>query len=180
MYKRKEVKILADKTKTIKNASDKEINDLLTRLRKELDLQSIIRNLKRNSEPRNHYESYEDHERQLAVSTDVPIKDLYHYGVLGMKWGVRRYQPYAKGEKHKGKFLGKKRSKTDISTLSDAELRQRLNRLQMEKQYSQLTRKEISTGKKFVKDVVGTAAKTTAVAYTSKAIVGVVKKAMKK
>lgn len=33
--------------------------------------------------------------------------ELYHYGVLGMKWGVRRYQPYTKG-KH-GTFLGQDR-----------------------------------------------------------------------
>lgn len=37
------------------------------------------------------------------------IKDdkLEHYGVLGMRWGIRRYQPYPKG-KH-GKFLGQSR-----------------------------------------------------------------------
>lgn len=33
--------------------------------------------------------------------------DLYHHGIIGMRWGVRRYQPYPKGHTGDGKFIGK-------------------------------------------------------------------------
>ena len=41
--------------------------------------------------------------------------ELKHYGILGMRWGIRRYQPYPKGKGHKGKFVGKKPSEYKVS-----------------------------------------------------------------
>ena len=83
-------------------------------------------------------------------------EELAHHGIPGMRWGVRRFQNKdgsltAAGKKRYGidggeadssgsgsKAQGKKSRPKKISEMSDAELRQRLNRLQMEKQLKQL------------------------------------------
>lgn len=74
------------------------------------------------------------------------------------------------GEQQKAKSA--KKTKTDpVKQMSDDELRKRINRIQMEKQYKQLTTKQTSAGQKFVKDVMANAAKQTATQYASKAMV---------
>lgn len=77
--------------------------------------------------------------------------ELYHYGVLGMKWGVRRRRSSSNVETPKPK-------KKTLSEMSDDELRSKLSRLQMEKQYKdlvkQLNPQQESKAKAFVKRVL--------------------------
>ena len=89
---------------------------------------------------------------------------LSQYGVRGMKWGVRKRrgstpsgpsQPKAKSKPNKQaptKVPNSFKNKPQNRRMSDAELRNRLNRLQMEKQYKELTTSP--NGKSFVKEVL--------------------------
>lgn len=104
--------------------------------------------------------------------------ELTHWGIRGMRWGVRRYQNKDGSLTAAGKNrlktedyhedYNKAHSSKSVKTMSDKELRERLNRLQMEKQYSQISKREKSFGEKFVTGVLTDAAKQTASKYVSK------------
>lgn len=101
---------------------------------------------------------------------------LYHHGIKGQRWGVRRYQ----NKDGSLTTAGKKRAKTEeesVKNLSDTELRTKLNRLQMEQQYKKLTQEpsKINKGKKFVAAVLTTAATQVATKYVSQYMDGRVK-----
>jgi hypothetical protein len=70
------------------------------------------------------------------------IKDgeLYHYGVLGMKWGVRRYQNKDGTLTTAGKRRYKTSASDEAKTMSDKELREKINRMQLERRYVDLTK----------------------------------------
>ena len=93
---------------------------------------------------------------------DSCSEELYHHGIKGMKWGVRRFQNKdgtltAAGKKRE-RNANKRQAVRDIkksrkaasknrALMSDAELDRRIKRLEKEKRLKDLTESEVSPGK---------------------------------
>lgn len=63
------------------------------------------------------------------------MDDIFHYGVPGMKWGVRK-QRERKGSRHKLKKISRKKAAKQAAEMDYEELQQRVRRMELERKYT--------------------------------------------
>lgn len=94
--------------------------------------------------------------------------ELCHHGVKGMHWGVRRYQNKDGTLTARGKARVSQDAHAETTTnqsrksMSNTELKSRIERLKLEKELKSLERDTVDDGKAFVKDVMTAIGKKTA------------------
>lgn len=89
--------------------------------------------------------------------------ELYHYGILGMKWGVRKSQSKSSSSKRKNgqrKLSDDAREasvikKKSIGQMTNAELRKANERTRLEQEYSRLNPSTVKKGFAFVVATAG-------------------------
>lgn len=146
---------------TIKGATDSELSSIEYRLRRESEIQELIRRIRRNSKSIN----YGRDQVEEGVPLSIPINELYHYGIKGMKWGIRRYQNPDGTRTAVGKRRDRKASSTDHKTvralkkkpvkrLTNEELQTLNKRMQLEVQYKNLKKQDVRAGRQFISKMV--------------------------
>lgn len=93
-------------------------------------------------------------------------KQLTHWGVLGMKWGRRKSR--SSGPSSEDHTTTRAIQKKRVDEMSNAELKKVNERLQLERQFKDLSKKEIGAGRKIMNDLLAETGKSIAKGYINK------------
>ena len=115
--------------------------------------------------------------------------ELYHHGIKGQKWGVKNGPPYPlvkagrRSKKNSADEEAKKAMRRDVKNrrlLSDAEIKQKIERIQNQKKLKDLTEEELSPGRHAVKGILSSSGKRVASTVTTGASLYAIKVALTK
>lgn len=95
---------------------------------------------------------------------------IEHYGVKGMRWGRRK----ARGSRSTERTVYNRSPKK----LTSAELDKRIKRMETEKRYNELNRKDVSRGSQLAHEILTNSGRTVATTIVTGAVLFGVKKAL--
>jgi hypothetical protein len=103
---------------------------------------------------------------------------IQHYGTAGMRWGVRK----ARGDRSAFKKRAKDRTTYEKSPnkLSSAELEKRIKRMETEKKYNELNKRDIGKGEALASEILTNSGRAIATTVVTGAGIFAVKYALKK
>ena len=124
--------------------------------------------------------------------------ELYHYGIKGMHWGVHRSRTasdYAriagssrgtssalnsssnavKNASHIGSIRKASKASKEASTMSNQELQERINRMNLERNYTTLKSEDTSAGRAYASEILSAAGNIAAITASVATVAAIVK-----
>lgn len=134
---------------SIKEMTDDELRDFIQLMSSKNEMISIIQNIRDMNNPRPLNEDGQVYE---GISLDTPISDLYHYGILGMRWGVRKSRgKSSRAVPSEDYTTSRKIKKKKTKEMSNDELKKLTTRLNLERNLRDLESSDYQKGLNFVK-----------------------------
>ena len=120
--------------------------------------------------------SKQDNQNYQSNSNPNQSPELYHFGVKGMRWGVRKASPSGSGTKsykssrdyNAANRLRRKAKGSGTKSLTNKEMKMLNTRLELEKKYNQLNPSTLNKGQRVLSTTVSIVGGVTALYAASK------------